>query len=296
MSECVDLHIHSNRSGDGDLSPAELVALARSKELKAISIADHDTVAAYPEAAELGRAAGVEVIPGIELTTLFSGREFHLLLPFVDWESPAIAAIIGRQERCRTEEAVQRIEKLRQIGFSVTWEEVCEKSNGALPLGVKIAQILLDNPGNEKNPVLEFFYRKENRPFAPYMFYKEFFTEGKVAHVPKKFIGLVDVLDEAPATGGVPVLSHPGAYFQQTSRDDARILKTHGLAGIEVYTSYHTADQVAHYRGLAEELDLVPTAGSDFHGRIKPHVAFGSLREGRYWMVERLRERKEGKA
>jgi predicted metal-dependent phosphoesterase TrpH len=296
MSECVDLHIHSNRSCDGDFSPAELVGFARRKELKAISIADHDTVAAYPEAVELGLAVGVEVIPGVELTTLFSGREFHLLLPFVDWACPAIAAIIEKQERCRTEEAIKRVGKLSGLGFSITWEEVREKSNGAAPLGIKIAQILLDNPENEKNPVLEFFYRKENRPFAPYMFYREFFTEGKLAFVPKKFVGLLDVLAETPATGGVPVLSHPGAYFQQTTRDDARVLKKHGLAGLEVYTSYHTADQVAYYRGLAEELDLVPTAGSDFHGRIKPHVAFGSLREGRYWMVERLRERREGKA
>ena len=67
--------------------------------MRAISIADHDTVAAYPEAVELGRAAGVEVIPGIEVTTLFDGREFHLLLPLVDWTSPALARIIDGSDR-----------------------------------------------------------------------------------------------------------------------------------------------------------------------------------------------------
>jgi predicted metal-dependent phosphoesterase TrpH len=296
MSELVDFHIHSNRSCDGDFSPAELVGFAREKSFRAISIADHDTVAAYPEAVDLGREAGVEVIPSVELTTLYAGREFHLLLPFVDWESPAVAEIVESQTRCRTEEAAERVDKIRKLGFSLTWDEVREKANGTPPLGVKIAQILLDSPENEKNPVLEFFYRKENRPFAPYLFYKEFFTEGKHAYVPKKFLGLLDVLDESPATGGVPVLSHPGAYFQQTTREDARILKKHGLAGIEVYTFYHTAEQVGFYGALAEELDLVPTAGSDFHGRIKPHVAFGALQEGRYWMVERLKERKGGGA
>ncbi len=56
------------------------------------------------------------------------------------------------------------------------------------------------------------------------------------------------------------------------------------------------AEQVAFYRGLAEELDLVLTAGSDFHGRIKPHVAFGALREGDYGMVERLKKRRGGAA
>ncbi len=289
MSGRVDFHIHSNRSCDGDFSPAELVAMARTKGFRAISITDHDTLAAYPEAVEAGRAAGIEVIPGIEVTTLFGDREFHLLLPFVDRDSPAIARVIDGQTRCRMDEARERVDKVRGMGFALTWEEVREGSNGAAPLGVKIAQILLDNPENAKNPALEFFYRKKNRAIAPYLFYKEYFAEGQAAHVPKRFIGLLEVLDLVPGTGGVPVLAHPGAYFQQTTAEDARLLKDRGLVGMEVYTFYHETAQVAFYRDLAAELDLVPTAGSDFHGRIKPHVAFGALREGDYGMVERLR-------
>jgi len=296
MSGRVDFHVHSDKSCDGDFSPAELVGFAKNLEMRAISIADHDTVAAYPEAVELGLKAGVEVISGIELTTLFGGREFHLLLPFVDWTSPALAAIIDGQARCRMDEARERVEKIRSLGFALTMEEVREKTNGVPPLGVKIAQILLENPENEKNPALEFFNRKENRPYAPYMFYKEYFAEGKPAYVPKNFVGLLDVLAAARGTGGVPVLSHPGAYFQRTTGEDARVLKDHGLAGMEVYTFYHTAEQVALYRAMAEELDLVATAGSDFHGRIKPHVAFGALQEGDYGMVERLKARRRGTA
>ncbi len=296
MSERVDFHVHSDKSCDGDFSPADLVGFAKNLDMRAISIADHDTVAAYPEAVELGRKAGVEVIPGIELTTLFGGREFHLLLPFVDWTSPALTAIIEGQTRCRMDEARERVGKIQGLGFALTTEEVREKTNGVPPLGVKIAQILLENPENENNPALEFFYKKENRPYAPYMFYKEYFAEGKPAYVPKKFVGLLDVLAAAPGTGGVPVLAHPGAYFQRTTAEDARVLKGHGLAGMEVYTFYHTPEQVVFYRAMAEELDLVATAGSDFHGRIKPHVAFGALQEGDYGMVERLKARRGGTA
>ena len=295
MSELVDLHIHSNKSADGDFSPAELVGFAREKGYRAISIADHDTVAAYPEGVESGRAAGVEVIPSMEVTTLFRDREFHLLLPFVDWTSPAVAAIIDRQTKCRFDEAEERVAKLRALGLDVTWDEVRAKTNGLPPLGVKIAQIILDDPRHETNPGLEAFYRKENRASAPYLFYKEFFAEGRAAHVPKKYIALLDVLEAAPDTGGVPVLSHPGAYFQRTTKDDARALKKRGLAGLEVYTFYHEPEQVEVYREMAADLGLVPTAGSDFHGRIKPHVVFGALLEGRYWMVERLLERKGGR-
>jgi len=296
MSGRVDFHVHSNKSSDGDFSPAELVGFAREHAMRAISIADHDTVAAYPDAVELGRRAGVEVIPGIELTTLFGGREFHLLLPLVDWTSPALAAIIESQTACRMNETRDRVEKVRGLGFALTMDEVEAKSNGAPALGVKIAQILFENPENAKNPALETYYRPENRPYAPYMFYGDYFAEGKPAFVPKTFVALTDVLETAPATGGAPVLSHPGAYFQRTTREDARTLKEHGLLGLEVYTFYHTAEQIAFYRELAAELDLVATAGSDFHGRIKPHVAFGALREGDYGMVEALRARKGGSA
>jgi len=294
MSGRVDLHVHSNKSSDGDHSPAELVGFARDHGLRAISIADHDTVAAYPEAVGLGREAGVEVIPGIELTTLFGGREFHLLLPLVDWTSPALARIIDGQTACRMAETRERVEKVRALGFALTMEDVEAASNGAPPMGVKIAQVLLDKPENERNPALATFYRPENRPYAPYMFYAAYFAEGKPAHVPKKFVALTEVLDAAPATGGAPVLSHPGAYFQRTTAEDLRELKAHGLLGLEVYTFYHTAEQIAFYRDLACELDLVATAGSDFHGRIKPHVQFGALREGDYGMVEALRARRGG--
>jgi predicted metal-dependent phosphoesterase TrpH len=296
MSGRVDLHVHSNRSSDGDFTPAELVGFARKHGMRAISIADHDTVAAYPEAIEEGRKAGVEVIPGIELTTLFGGREFHVLLPLVDWTSPALGEIIAGQAECRRREGRARVARIQELGFALTMDEIEAKSNGAPPLGVKIAQILLENPENRANPALERYYRPANLRYAPYMFYGDFFAEGKPAHVPKTFIPLVDVLEAAPATGGAPVLSHPGAYFQRTTAEDARDLKARGLLGMEVYTFYHTPEQTVFYEELATTLDLVATAGSDFHGRIKPHVAFGALPQGDYGMVEALRARRGGEA
>lgn len=294
MSGRVDFHVHSNRSSDGDFSPAELVGMAAKHGLRAISIADHDTVAAYPEAVEVGRRAGVEVIPGIEVTTVYGDREFHLLLPFVDWASPALAGIVESQTAARLSETRERVAKVRDLGFALTLDEVLAKSNGAPPLGVKIAQALLENPENRRNPALELFYRPENDRRAPSLFYKQYFAEGGAAHVPKRFLGLLDVLAAAPATGGAPVLAHPGAYFMRTTSEDLRALRERGLAGLEVFTFYHTDEQTAFYRGLAAELDLVATAGSDFHGRIKPHVAFGALKEGDYGMVERLRARRGG--
>ena len=292
MNELVDFHIHSNRSCDGDFSPRELVLFARDKGFRAISIADHDTVAAYPDVLDDGKETGVEVIPGIEVTTLYDEREFHLLLPFIDWESEALGAIIRRMTESRLVEARERVAKLRDRGIELTWEEVWEKSQPCPPLGVKIAQILLDKSESGRDPALGKYLEGESGAYGPYLFYQDYFMEGKPAHVPKRHIPLLDVLAAAPPTGGVPVLSHPGATFQKTTMEDLEDLKRHGLAGVEVYTFYHTPAQIASYRRMADELGLVPTAGSDFHGKIKPHVPFGALTDGRYWMVEELRKRR----
>jgi hypothetical protein len=288
----VDLHIHSNFSCDGDFLPEELVKMARDQEFRAIAIADHDTMAAYPQATYAGQKYGVEVIPSIEVTTVFDSREFHLLLPFANWESEAISCLVSRMKETRMEEARSRVLRLREIGLELDWEEVWNRSGQNPPLGVKIAQILLDKPESRQNPNLKKYYDENDRPFAPYLFYQDFFAEGRLAYVPKKYLSLERVLSLAPLTGGVPVLSHPGAYFQQAEKEDLAYLKELGLQGLEVYTSYHHQDEIEYYRRLAEELDLVATAGSDFHGRIKPGVTFGLIKEGDYSMVEKLRERK----
>lgn len=294
MSGLVDFHVHSCNSSDGDFTPAELVRMAARTGFRAISIADHDTVSAYPEAVECGRAEGVEVIPGVELTTLFGGREFHLLLPFVDHRSPTLGEILAKVVEIRLSEAEERVANLVKLGFPITWNEVRTRFGNSLPLGVSIAQMLLAKDEARQSASLAFYLEEKNRESAPYLFYRDFFMEGRPAFVPKRHIDLLEVMALAPRTGGIPVLSHPGAYFQQTTREDLAKLAQAGLRGLEVYTTYHEPDQTAHYLALAEEFGLVPTAGSDFHGTMKPHISLGAIRQGRYWMVDRLRNGRAG--
>ena len=289
----IDLHIHSNKSSDGDFSPYHILKLAKEKKLRAISISDHDTVAAYPEALEIGQEVGVEVIPSIELTTLYDDREFHLLLPFVNWKRKVLKKIIDEVSMRRYEEAEERVAKLQDLGFDISWKEVLKKSGPYPPLGVTLAQILLAKAEAAKDPLFWKYLEGKRRLFAPYYFYRDYFMEGKPASVSRRNISLLDVLPLAPQIEGVPVLAHPGAYFQRTEKRDLRRLKENGLEGIEVYSSYHDSSQTRLYKEMAEDLDLVPTAGSDFHGTIKPHVPFGSLIEGEYWMVEELRKRRK---
>ncbi len=288
----VDLHIHSSKSSDGDFEPSDLLNKAKENGFRAIAIADHDTVAAYPEAIEQSYDAGVELVPSVELTTLFKGREFHLLLPFVAFDSPALKSILDSISRTRLEEARARVARLRELGFDITWDEVVRKCKSVLPLGVTIAKILIDKGRRERTPALDKYTRGENRRFAPYVFYKDYFLEGRPAHVPRRSVSLLEVMPIVSRDGAVPVLAHPGSYFMRADRDDLTELKEAGLAGLEVYSSYHDHEQSALYLALAQELDLVVTAGSDFHGSIKPHVTFGSVRQGDYAMVEALRRRR----
>jgi predicted metal-dependent phosphoesterase TrpH len=288
----VDLHVHSDRSSDGDFPPDALARMAAEAGFAAIAIADHDNVAAYPEALDAGRKEGVEIIPSMEVTSLFADREFHCQMAFLDWESPRVASLVERMAKTRWQEARQRVANLQALGIGLTWEEVEAASPNQAPLGVTIARILLDKPESRLDPVLKKFYDRNGRPLAPAFFYKDYFLDGAKAFVPKQHIPLSDVLEECPRVGAVAVLSHPGAYFQRTTAEDLVRLKELGLAGLEVFTSYHDDEQTRSFLEEAKKLDLVPTAGSDFHGRVKPHVAFGSIRDGGYEMVEALRERR----
>jgi predicted metal-dependent phosphoesterase TrpH len=292
MAGFVDLHLHSRYSSDADYAPAELIRMARETGFVAISISDHDTTAAYPEAVEAAAGTGVEVVPSMEVTTLFAGREFHLLLPFLDWTSPVIARIVERVSEVRLLEGRERVEKLRELGFDLAWEEVAGPAGSAPPLGVTIAQVLLDKPSSKSISALAKYYKGPARQWAPSYFYRDYFMEGRPAFVPKRNMPLGEVLDLAPSAGAVPVLAHPGAYFENATREDLAALKDLGLAGLEVFTSYHQPEQTAYYGRLAAEFDLVPTAGSDFHGRIKPHVRFGDIRDGGPEILDRLRERR----
>jgi len=288
----VDLHIHSNRSSDGDLTPAEIIGLAKKHGLKAIAIADHDTVAAYPEAVEIAAKEGVELIPSLELTTLLDGREFHLLLPFMDWTNDTLLKLTRQVHLARVAEARERVERLQALGFDLTWEEVFRPEMSNPPLGVVIAQILLRKNSSRRDPRLTKYFEAWNLMRAPYIFYEDFFREGKPAYVPKKIASILDVLPQVADFAAAPVLAHPGADFELASLEDLSRLKEHGLVGLEVFSTYHDEEQTAYYLHLARQLDLIPTAGSDFHGRIKPQVAFGQVQNGSYWMVEALKERR----
>lgn len=283
----VDLHIHSNRSSDGDLSVEEIVKLA-SGRLRAISISDHDTLDAYPEALETGNSYQVEVIQSVEITTNFNGKELHILSPFVE-KRGQILELLEKLKDGRMFLAEERIKKLQKIGFSIKIDDVLSLSSNAIPIGTSIARFLfLSQPDH---PLLKKYLEEPAK--APYRFYKDYFEPGGAAYVPFNYVSTEEAIEAVINSGGVPVLAHPGASFCKVDKDELSYLRRKGLEGVEVWTSYHSQEKKLFYFQLSIELELIPTPGSDFHGSIKPHVHFASIEEGDYSIVEMLRERRK---
>lgn len=292
MPAPVDLHIHSDRSSDGEYPPDEIVRIAAEKGLAAISISDHDTVDAYPDVLEIGMKLGVLVIPGLELTTQFKGREYHLLLPFIRWDSNKVTDLVKDVAERRRNEARDRVARLQSLGWNICWEDVLAEAGTQPPIGVSVAIAAIKKARENGNGLYRKYIDNETGMPLPMKFYLDYLAHGKPASVPRRSLDLIQVLESVAETGGVPVLAHPGAYFMNASPDDIGELKEAGLQGLEVFSTYHDPVITEYYLKIADANDLVATAGSDFHGVVKPDISIGIISQSDFRMVDDLSRRR----
>jgi predicted metal-dependent phosphoesterase TrpH len=285
----VDLHIHSTCS-DGSLTPREIVELARTRGLEAIAIADHDTVEGVAEAA--GEGSAIEVVPAVELSIKNEQEkdfvELHLLGYFIDHQDEELNDILDRVVQARVEQKVRQIKVLQDDGIDVSVEEVFSLVRG-VPGRPHIAEVVMRrNPGR--------FASKEEL-FAEYLT-----VDGK-AYTQRSFsLTLAEAVQVVVKAGGVPVLAHPGVYDKV--RDiEAMIRRAQeiGVQGLEIAYTYNknrphygmspTEMQalMTRFEALADELGLVKTGGSDFHGEGKD-IELGEM--GMNWIeFQELRAR-----
>ena len=293
----IDLHIHSNHSSDGEWSVTKIFDEARKVGLAAFSIADHDSVAALPQAFALAADFQGEYLANIEISTTYRQHEFHLLTPLVDWQAAEMGRLLSKIQSKRLEQTRERIRKLQELGFDVTYEEVVQATGGNSITGPAIASVILEKETNAAHPRLSSYPKPDPdsgaRGSCESRFYTDFFLKGKPAYTKKKDLDLETAISLVRHLKGVPVLAHPGLKRKIVDFAFLQTLKEIGVEGVEAYSSYHNEPTNAFYADLAAKLDWVTTAGSDFHGRIKPHVEFGSVRQGTYRMIEMLKERRE---
>jgi predicted metal-dependent phosphoesterase TrpH len=251
-----DLHMHTNRS-DGSHDPADLVEYAGGRGVEVMAITDHDTMAGVPEAVAAGRAVGVRVIPGIELSIKVPHGSMHLLGYFTEPAPEPLAGLIAGFGEKRVQRARDMVDRLNDMGVAVDWDDVLQGAAGA-PLGrPHIAEALM-----RAGHVTE---RKE--AFDLYL------GDGRPAYVGSDGLDVEEGLDLVRASGGVPVLAHPYTLALDAAHLDPFVgrLARAGLAGIEVHRPEYAPDQHAAYRQLASKYGLVPSGGSDYHRPSSPH-------------------------
>lgn len=256
--ERVDLHTHSIRS-DGVLEPGALVRRAAGKGVTTMALADHDTLSGVPEAAAEGERLGVRVIAATELNTESAWGDVHVLGYFLDPLDRALEARLAWLRERRERRIEEMVERLNAHGHPVSLARVREIARGGALGRPHLAQALL-----EAGHVPTFDAAFET-----------LIAKGAPAYVPRVGLDPAEAVELVRSHGGAAALAHPG-----TARDlDALLpmLVAAGLAGIECHYPEHTAEQRAHYLGLAARHDLVPTGGSDFHGRGEHGAEVGTV-------------------
>ncbi len=243
----ADLHTHT-RASDGWHTAEELLQLARQAGLRALAVTDHDTVAGLQAALEIGNRMGIEVVPGIEISTLYEGIDVHVLGYFVDFTDPQLVRRLERLRNTRDLRNRMIVERLQELGIEIEIEEVYAKQEQGGNVGrPHIAAVLVDK--GVVGTIGEAF--------------EQYLGTGKKAYVVPPRICPLEALELIHQAGGVCVLAHPGLYGKDELIDQ---MIAKGMDGLEVYHPDHTADDEAHYLRMAEAKGLIITGGSDFHG------------------------------
>lgn len=265
MSEqYIDLHTHSTCS-DGTLTPAELVAYAAEKQLSAIALTDHDTIAGISEALETAEHYGIELIPGLEFSTNHNGRDIHVLGLAIHWQDPQFLHDLKEFQDTRDLRNRKMIAKLQEYHIDITWEKMAAENPDAVWTRANFGRYLLNH--GYVHTIKDAFTRYIGDD-APCFVPREKVTPGQAA----------DLIHRA---GGYAVLAHPMLYRLSENDLDALValLKAeHDLDGIEaIYSTYRWTDE-SRVRQLARKYALCITGGSDFHGSNKPDIDLGTGR------------------
>ncbi|MBW7995444.1 MAG: PHP domain-containing protein [Candidatus Glassbacteria bacterium] len=285
INEC-DLHVHTTAS-DGGWSPEEVVRLAAGRGVRTIAITDHDSTASNARAEAAGAQFGVEVIPGVELTT---SEGNHILGYFIASGAGELADYLtALRNRSLTYMRGVVEEMHRTRGLQVTADELEQCTGGGIPNMSHLLDLLcrrgqLPDSRFDSPEAVEFFGDSD------YLvnYFRTFARTKPFADTP----GAIRMIRRA---GGAAVWAHP-AYSRRIDIEYIDSLREIGLTGLEVDTPKHDQPTRARLLEICKERGLVPTGGTDYHGRY-----FESIERGRGIgncgtepeNVERLREAAE---
>jgi 3',5'-nucleoside bisphosphate phosphatase len=249
MTNYIDLHTHSTAS-DGIYSPTELLHKAKEIGLRVLALTDHDTTGGLEEAARAARILDIDLIPGIEINTDVSGGEVHVLGYFLEFHRPEFQAVLKVLRDARERRGERMVELLNEHGVNITWERVREIAQGSVGRP-HVASALM-----EAGYVQTF-----GEAFDKYI------GTGCYAYVPRYKLTPEDAVHLIASANGLPVIAHP---IELPGLDELHGwlpgLCEAGMVGLETYYGPYTPENERELLALAQEYNLIPTGGTDFHG------------------------------
>jgi predicted metal-dependent phosphoesterase TrpH len=241
----IELQSHSTHS-DGQLEAAGVVEKAVEAGVTTLALTDHDSVAGVPEAAEAAAGTGLELVPAIEMSCVHEfAEDLHVCGYWVDLERIGPACDRAQQER--RNRAGEIVENLRREGFELTLDDAIREAGGADSIGRPHIARAAGASGD----------------LGP--FFEEYLVPGAKAFVPRRWPTAEEAVELIHDAGGVAVVAHPYWDIDDPAEVE-QLVRALPFDGIETYYPPHTKKQTEHLLALCDELGLVPTASSDFHG------------------------------
>lgn len=267
----IDLHVHTYCS-DGLRSPSDMVRWARKVGLSAVGICDHDTIAGLKEGQSTGRLNGIEVVPGMELSSQYKGRDLHILGYYFDPENADLNDYLQRFRTERYRRAAKMIVNLNQDGIHIDMDDIEKKAEGSSIGRPHIAEALM-----ERGYVETF-----QEAFHRYIGY------GAASYVEKYKLPPDQAIQLIAQSRGISILAHPGPVVS----DDILVdLIKMGIDGMEVIHPNLNQRRTRYLMGLAKEHGLLVSGGSDCHGGRTGNICMGKYNVP-YSFLEAIKDKK----
>lgn len=258
-----DLHCHTT-SSDGTFTPHDVVKKAADLDIEYLAITDHDNVNGLDEASQAGEQYGVKIISGVEISVEFSPGTMHVCGYFIDINNKVLNEKLEFVQKARRERNPKIIRRLNKLGMDINLKEV-QKVAGSGQVGrPNIAKVLIQKG----------YVKDLKEAFDKYL------KKGASCYVNKKRLNLDTAIKTITEAGGIAVLAHPVQLNLNSDKemlDLFKQVKEAGIIGIEAFSSHHNELENQKYWQMANDLKMLITGGSDFHGTNKPNVKLGQF-------------------
>lgn len=254
----IDLQLHSNYS-DGYLTPTELAKFVVGQGVKVASLTDHNTVRGLGEFKRACLKYKIKPIIGMELYVKLGTRRLNLLWYNFDRKDPGLHKVLRNSQIRRRGQVRKILTKLKRRGFKIDIEKILDKYTHYIPVN-HIVDDIWSVPHNRKKikKLLENKNPREGEIIGG------LFRNKDIGKLHESYIDIKRILHLRKKIGGQLILNHPGKH-NRLKRDLLISLKKIGLDGFELTSPHHSIGTVMYGQGLASELDLITTGGSDFH-------------------------------